>query len=95
MPKCLKCNKAEVAPDELYYASCKAPAEKDKLRISRNTWAVLGAFIPFGSIAGCYCWAKYKNRSKWFMLLGIVWWIGYIVMAILKDKSTILESEKK
>jgi hypothetical protein len=35
---------------------------------------------------GCYYWAKYKGRSAWFALLGILGGIGWIIMALLKDK---------
>ena len=89
MPKCLRCNEVDVAPDELYCESCKAPAEKDNLRTSRNTWAVLGAILPFCSFLACYYWAKYKNRSKWFTLLGFIGWIGYAILAFLRDKHAV------
>ena len=38
-------------------------------------------------IYGCYCWAKYKGRNKWLCLLGLVAPIGFIPLALLKDKS--------
>jgi hypothetical protein len=91
MPKCLRCNKVEVATDELYCGSCKAPAEKGSLRTSRNAWAIIGIVIYPCSFVACYQWAKYKNRSKWFTLLGFLGWIGYIVLACLKDKNTVKE----
>ena len=34
----------------------------------------------------CLFWAMYKARSKWFALLGFIGWIGYIPLALLKDK---------
>ncbi len=92
MPKCLRCNRVEVAADELYCESCKAPAKQANLRESRNMWALIGLVIPLCNFVGCYFWAKYKSRSKWFTLLGFSGLIGYIILAFLKNKSTITES---
>jgi len=37
-------------------------------------------------LRGSYCWAKYKGRSGWWALLGLVAPIGFIGLAVLKDK---------
>lgn len=54
-----------------------------------ETWdlyLILWIFGLFALVYGSYCWAKYKGRSGWFALLGIVAPIGFIPLAVMKDK---------
>jgi hypothetical protein len=39
------------------------------------------------AMVGCFLWAKRKNRSRALMLLGILSLVGYIILALLKDKT--------
>lgn len=34
---------------------------------------------------GCYCWAKGKGRGGWFLLLGLVGCVGFLILWRLKD----------
>jgi hypothetical protein len=43
--------------------------------------------VPGAIVASCCYWVKMKNRSPWFCLFGIVWFVGAIVLAQLPDKS--------
>jgi uncharacterized membrane protein YhaH (DUF805 family) len=47
-------------------------------------------FIGLGTIycfvAGSWGWAKYKGRSGWWALLGLLAPIGFIPLALMKDK---------
>lgn len=86
MPDCTRCHKVEVPPDELYCKSCKIPSKFDTLEKSRDTWAILGLFIPFCNFVACYYWSQFKNRSEWFTLLGFLGWIGYLILFCLTDK---------
>lgn len=40
-------------------------------------------------LVGCYLWTKLKNRSWAFALFGILAPIGYIPLAMLKDKTVV------
>ena len=42
-------------------------------------------------ILTCFYWAMYKGRNKWFMLLGLVGLLGFIPLALIKDKSGVVE----
>lgn len=48
---------------------------------------VLSIFALGSVIYGCYCWTKYKGRSKWLCLLGVIASLGFLPLAILKDKN--------
>ena len=39
------------------------------------------------ALVGCFLWTRRKNRSRAFMLLGILSLVGYIILALLKDKT--------
>jgi hypothetical protein len=41
----------------------------------------------------CYYWVHYKSRSPWFWSLFIFGLLGWIVLAALKDKTIVFDSE--
>jgi hypothetical protein len=45
-------------------------------------WMSAVAFL----LAGSWHWAKYKGRSGWWALLGLLAPIGFIPLALMKDK---------
>ena len=53
--------------------------------LSYATWFVW-AFSIGAIIYGSYCWAKYKGRSGYFCLLGLIAPLGFIVLSVLNDK---------
>ncbi|MBA7563999.1 hypothetical protein ES708_05661 [subsurface metagenome] len=58
----------------------------------RFLWAVPFVAIPLWVIGvalllwGCWNWTKFKGRSGWWMLWGLLAPIGLIALAVLKDK---------
>jgi hypothetical protein len=36
---------------------------------------------------GCYYWVRYKGLNKWLYLLGVISWIGWLILMTLKDKT--------
>jgi hypothetical protein len=48
---------------------------------------ILAAISLVMIVWGSYLWVKMKNRSKWFILFGVLAPIGYIGLMLLKDKS--------
>jgi len=53
----------------------------------------LDIFLFLGSLAlsgiTCYFWIQYKSRSAWFWSLFIFGVIGWIVLAVIKDKTIV------
>jgi len=37
-------------------------------------------------VCACYYWAKYKNRSAWLAILGLLAPLGFIPLALMKDE---------
>ena len=56
----------------------------------------MGAILPFSVLfwllgvgfvlSGCWYWAKYKGRSGWLTLWGLLAPIGFIPLALMNDK---------
>lgn len=46
-------------------------------------------------IYGSYCWAKYKGRHGAFALLGLLAPIGFIPLALMKDKYPVGDKESE
>lgn len=39
------------------------------------------------NLVGCYLWVRDKNRAKWWALFAFLWFIGWVILALLSDKS--------
>ncbi len=52
---------------------------------------IVGIIISLAALAmiitGCYFWAKSKAQSSWWALFGLIAPIGFIPLALLKDKN--------
>jgi len=44
-------------------------------------------------LIGSYNWMRYKGRNPWLATFGILGPLGWLVLMLLKDKATIVETE--
>jgi len=58
--------------------------------LSDLCWVLLiGAWVY-----SSYCWAKYKGRSGWFALLGLIAPLSFLILWGLKDKTPEVETDE-
>ena len=52
----------------------------------RSALGMVSAASGGSFICACYYWAKYKNRSTWLAILGLLAPFGFIPLALMKDE---------